>query len=98
MDINTPHRPLIMIAWGIPDLLKGNFFCTYFIPAAAGATLLLLAILTFNQTGTWRNSRVLFEHAVAVTTGNHMAHNNLGNIFMEHERFAEAASHFEKAV
>ncbi|MCX5855407.1 MAG: glycosyltransferase family 39 protein, partial [Deltaproteobacteria bacterium] len=74
----------VMISWGIPDLLKGNPFCTYFIPAAAGATLLLLAILTFNQTATWRNSRVLFEHAVAVTTGNHMAHNNLGNIFMEH--------------
>ncbi|MDP3096888.1 MAG: tetratricopeptide repeat protein [Syntrophales bacterium] len=88
----------IVIAWGIPDLLKGNPYYRYIIPVAAGATLLLLVILTFNQTGTWKDSRVLFEHAIAVTEGNHLAHNNLGTYLMGHKRFGEAASHFEKAV
>lgn len=88
----------IAIAWGIPDLLKGNPYYRYIIPVAAGATLLLLVILTFNQTGIWKDSRVLFEHAIAVTEGNYVAHNNLGSYLMGHKRFDEAASHFEKVV
>ena len=88
----------IAIAWGIPDLLKANPFYRYFIPAAGGATLLLLVILTYNQTGVWKDSRVLFEHAIAVTEGNYVAHNNLGSYLMGHKRFDEAASHFEKVV
>jgi Tfp pilus assembly protein PilF len=88
----------IAIAWGIPDLLKGNLFYRYFIPVAAGATLLLLVILTFKQTAVWRDSRSLFEHAIAVTEGNYVLHNNLGGYLMGHKRFSEAASHFEKAV
>ena len=88
----------VVIAWGIPDLLKGNPYYRYFITVAAGATLLLLVILTFNQTAVWKDSRVLFEHAIAVTEGNHLAHNNLGTYLMGHKRFDEAASHFGKAV
>ena len=88
----------IAIAWGIPDLLKGNPYYRYIIPVAAGATLLLLVILTFKQTGVWKDSIVLFEHAIAVTEGNYVAHNNLGSYLMGHKRFSEAASHFEKVV
>jgi tetratricopeptide (TPR) repeat protein len=88
----------IAIAWGIPDLLKGNPYCRYIIPGAAGATLLLLVILTFKQTGVWKDSLVLFEHAIAVTEGNYVAHNNLGSYLMRHKRYDEAASHFEKVV
>jgi Tfp pilus assembly protein PilF len=88
----------IAIAWGIPDLLKGNPFYRYFIPIAAGITILLLVILTFNQTGIWKNSVALFEHAIAVTEGNYVAHNNLGSYLMRLNRFDEAASHFEKVV
>jgi tetratricopeptide (TPR) repeat protein len=88
----------IVIAWGIPDLLKGNPFCRYTIPIAAGTTILLLAILTFKQTAVWKDSRSLFEHALAITDGNYVAHNNLGSYLMKHKRFGEAASHFEKVV
>jgi Tfp pilus assembly protein PilF len=88
----------IAIAWGVPDLLKGSPFYKYFIPAAAGTSILLLVMLTYNQTGVWKDSRVLFEHAIAVTEGNHVAHNNLGIHFLSRKRFDEAASQFEKAV
>jgi Tfp pilus assembly protein PilF len=88
----------IVIAWGIPDLLKGNTFYRYFIPVAAGTTILLMVILTFQQAGVWRDSRVLFEHAIAVTEGNFLAHNNLGIYLLGRKRFAEAESHFEKVV
>jgi tetratricopeptide (TPR) repeat protein len=88
----------IVIAWGIPDLLKGNPFYRYFIPVAAGTTILLLIILTFKQTGVWKDSRSLFEHAIAVTEGNHVAHNNLGIYLLGRKCFIEAESHFEKVV
>ena len=88
----------IIIAWGIPELLKGNPYYRYFIPVAAGTTILLLVILTFKQTGVWKDSRSLFEHAIAVTEGNYMAHNNLGAYLMVHNRFSEAATHFESVV
>ncbi|MEI6153000.1 MAG: tetratricopeptide repeat protein, partial [Deltaproteobacteria bacterium] len=88
----------IVIAWGVPELLKGNHFYMHFIPVAAGATILLLVMLTYNQTSVWKNSGVLFEHAIAVTQRNHVAHNNLGNYLMGHKRFVEAANHFEKTV
>ncbi|MHB9099359.1 MAG: tetratricopeptide repeat protein, partial [Syntrophales bacterium] len=88
----------IVIAWGVPDLLKGNPFYRYLSPVAAAATILLLVILTFEQTGVWKDSRVLFEHAIAVTEGNYVAHNNLGSYLMSRKCFDEAASHFEKVV
>lgn len=88
----------IAIAWGIPDFLKGNLFHRYLMPVAAGMTILLLVIITFKQTAVWEDSRVLFEHAVAVTKGNYVAHNNLGIYLLSHKRFGEAVSHFEKAV
>ena len=88
----------IVIAWGIPDLLKGNSFYRYFIPVAAGTTILLMVILTFQQTAVWRDSRVLFEHAIAVTEGNFVAHNNLGIYLLGGKHFVEAESHFEKVV
>ena len=88
----------IVIAWGVPNLLKGNPFYRYFIPVAAGTTILLLMVMTFNQTGVWKDSRALFEQAIAVTEGNYVAHNNLGSYLMAHNHFAEAAIHFEKVV
>ncbi|MFZ4438794.1 MAG: tetratricopeptide repeat protein [Syntrophales bacterium] len=88
----------IIIAWGIPELLKGNPYYRYFIPVVAGTTILLLVILTFKQTGVWKDSRSLFEHAIAVTERNYMAHNNLGAYLMGHNRFSEAATHFESVV
>ena len=88
----------IVITLGIPDLLKRNPYHKYFIPFAAGATLLLLIPLTYKQTGIWKNSVTLLEHALAVTGENYMAHNNLGSYFMGHKRFDEAEYHFKKLI
>jgi tetratricopeptide (TPR) repeat protein len=88
----------IIIAWGIPDLLKENPFHRIIISVAAGATLLIFTILTYNQAGVWKDSRTLFEHALEVTDGNFVAHNNLGSYFFSRDRFDEAADQFSKAV
>lgn len=48
------------------------------VTAALLAALVLLAVLCRAQVDTWKDSKTLFSHAVAVTEGNYLAHLNLG--------------------
>lgn len=66
------------------------------VPLAIWACALCAA--TFLQVSTWRNSTSLFEHALAVTDGNFLAHNNLGVALRQAGRRAEALAHFEEAL
>lgn len=79
----------IIIAWGVPDLLgkllrvePGDRRVT--VPAAVLGTVAVLALMlpAYVQVGYWRNSITLFSHAVKVTHGNSLAHNNLGNALL----------------
>ncbi len=62
------------------------------------AFLLICADLSRRQVGYWRNSSTLFEHALAVTSGNFIAHNNLGEMLSRHGRLQEAEHHLTAAV
>ena len=64
----------------------------------AAAVLAGCTARTWNQLGTWRNSRTLFEHALAATRDNYVAHNKLGMIAVREHRLAEAKEHFERAL
>lgn len=94
-----PLIGLFMVtAWGIPDLLERHPLKKFIMAASAAIVLPILVIQTYHQTGVWQNSRTLFEHALAVTEGNDVAHNNLGRYLMERGLFHEAAGHFQEAV
>ena len=54
--------------------------------------------LTWGQLVHWRNSVSLFEHALAVTRDNTVAHNNLGVCFLNTGDVAAAESHFAEAL
>lgn len=58
----------------------------------------LLSIGTYLQIGHWESDLTLFERAAAVTSGNYMAHNNLGVAYYERERYEEAIEHLNKAL
>jgi len=60
--------------------------------------LLTLTALTRIQVRYWRNTFALFEHAIAVTQGNYIAHNNLGQALASEGRFDEAIEHYKKAL
>src|SRR4030066_1099320 len=53
----------IMIAWGIPDLVRGWRFRRYILRSLAISYLLLLMVMTTYQITHWRSSVSLFEHA-----------------------------------
>jgi tetratricopeptide (TPR) repeat protein len=65
--------------------------------AAAGALAALGAATTF-QTGLWRDSRTLYEHALAVTEGNWMAHLTLGMLDAREGRLAAAEANYREAL
>jgi tetratricopeptide (TPR) repeat protein len=103
----------VAAAWGIPDALaallaaagKGRdqaadpgHAARWALPAAAGAVLLALALLTRAQAATWKSSVALFGHALAVTEGNYLAHLDLGTALSREGRRDEALAHYEAAA
>jgi tetratricopeptide (TPR) repeat protein len=103
----------VAAAWGIPDAVgallaaagKGRGeagdaerAARWALPAAAGTLLLALALLTRAQAATWKSSVTLFEHALAVTEGNYLAHLDLGTALSREGRRDEALAHYEAAA
>ncbi len=88
----------ILAAWGLPssavDGPRQN-------KAAVGAGALLFAglmTLTWIQTTFWRDDVALYEHALAVTKDNYLAHGNLGAAYVRLGRTEEAIGHFKEAL
>lgn len=86
----------IMLAWGAADLLRKW-------PRALTATAVGIcfssAALTAMQLQYWRNSETLFRHALDSTSGNYLAHHNLGvAIAVDPNRSAEAIAQYREAL
>jgi tetratricopeptide (TPR) repeat protein len=88
----------IMVVWGIADLTAGWRHRSTVLAWASAALLAAVMLLTWNQLRYWKNSTALFEHALAVTENNYVAHNNLGTALNEQGRAREAMVHFIEAV
>jgi tetratricopeptide (TPR) repeat protein len=88
------YIPLIGLSLAITSLAKLHRWLI--IPIAIWACAVGGA--TFLQVATWRNSSTLFEHALAVTDGNYIAHNNLGVALRQAGRRPEALVHFQEAL
>ena len=65
------------------------------LTAAAGICCL---VATRQQIARWHDTETLFRHALRVTTGNYIAHNNLGTALDKQGRLAEAAAEFRRAI
>ena len=85
-------------AWGLNELL--GTFQRWRMPAAALSALALssLAVLTWIQAGTWRDSRTLWQHAVGVTDENHLAYCNLGMAHVREGNLEDAEQCFQAAL
>lgn len=65
---------------------------------AAAAGLALLAARTWDQTGVWRDSYTLFDHALAVTKHNYLAYDNRGFHLAQSGRYDEAMADYQRAL
>ena len=88
----------IIVAWGAGDLAWGRQHLRSAFSVGFVAALGALTVCTSFQLSHWRNSVVLFEHALRVTECNSIAHNNLGTALMSRGDFERAKEHFSAAV
>jgi len=89
---------VIMLAWGIPSLIKNENTRRKALFPAAVAFLLFLSVLTWKQCTYWRNSFSLFSRAVEVTQNNFLAYTSLGLALFEKGNITEAIEHYNKAI
>jgi protein O-mannosyl-transferase len=89
---------LIMIVWGLCELTRSLRQPQMALTITGSVATVLCACLTVNQLGYWTNSETLFQHALAVTRGNYIAHNNLAAALEDRGDYDAAISHLQEAV
>jgi tetratricopeptide (TPR) repeat protein len=77
------------VKWRLPKIIP---------PAAVCMAIALLGIGTWAQAKYWKNSITLFDHALDVTTDNHLAHYNMAAAFHEQGDLGEAVLHYSEAL
>ncbi len=88
----------IMLSWGAADFVKRYPRARTVVAVSAVAACSACLVLTWLQLRYWANSGTLFEHAVEVTAGNHIAHNNLAAYYVAQKRNEEAWGHVIEAL
>ncbi|MBN2374474.1 tetratricopeptide repeat protein, partial [bacterium] len=88
----------IMIAWGVPDILKGFRNRRITLALLSSVALLVLIILTIHQVTYWKDSITLFEHTLDVTDKNPLIHNNLAHTLSDIGNTEDAIVHYKEAI
>jgi Tfp pilus assembly protein PilF len=89
----------IMIAWIVGDLLfEPTRVRRLVVGVIAAMAIVSLGARAFGQTSYWKNSETLWNHALAVTGENDVAHNNLGFLFLRRGELDEAITEFQTAL
>ncbi len=88
----------VAIAWGLAWIGQRSGSARRVVAAAAAASLVALFALTVDQVRTWADDLALFGHAVAVTSDNWLAHNNLGLALFDRGRTEEAIAQYREAL
>jgi protein O-mannosyl-transferase len=88
----------IMLAWGLPELLLRWRYRKIALGMAATLALSASGIAANAQVSYWNNSITLFSHAIEVTHNNAVAHNNLGNAYLDLGRYQHAIESYKQAI
>ena len=88
----------IMLAWGMAELMERWPGTQTMIKFVAAAVCVAWLAITWTQVPYWRNSVTLFEHAIASTDNNFIAHLNLGMVLAEKGQTKDALRHLYAAV
>ena len=88
----------IAVTWAVTDLTALYRHQRAVLSTAAIVVIAALSCCAWVQTSYWRDSETLFRHALAVTTNNDVAENNLGIVFLGQGKLDEAISLLQTAV
>ena len=87
----------IMLAWGIGEWVKGRKG-ERVLALSSGVVIVALCIASWIQVGYWRNSIILFEHALKVCPRNYPVHANLGVAYAARGDYEAAIIQYRKAL
>jgi len=88
----------IVITWAIADFTRAWRHQLQVLTASAAIVIVTLGWCAWLQTSYWRDSETLFKHALAVTTNNDVAENNLGIVYLQQGKLDGAISLLQAAV
>jgi tetratricopeptide (TPR) repeat protein len=88
----------VMVVWGVDEITRDLRSKKILLASSGTITIIILSILTWFQVGYWKNSFILFEHTLAVTENNSLAHNNFALALTESGNLEEAIVHYQQAV
>jgi len=88
----------IMVAWGVPDLLRKWSYRRIVLALSAGLVVSILMMCTWLQVRHWKNTVSLFSHTTNVTVHNYIAHNGLGAGLEEQWQYDKAIYHYSEAL
>ena len=88
----------IVIAWGVPELMKRYGHRQILLGVGSMAVLTGLSISSWFQVRYWENSITLYEHAIQVTTNSYLPHLNLGVALFDLGKIDEAISHYQEVL
>jgi len=88
----------IMVAWGVAEVLGRWRYRAIFLSAASGLIIAALMAGTYKQLDYWKNSEVLYHHALAVTKNNYVMHGNYAGSLLLQGRYEDAINHCRIAL
>jgi len=88
----------LMAVWGLAELCGRWRYRRAVLGMTAVTILAGLTVVSHVQTAYWRSSRSLWTHTLACTSGNFIAHYNLGIVLANQGKWIEAIEHYEQAV
>jgi tetratricopeptide (TPR) repeat protein len=93
-----PHIGLFVAMVWSADAAAHSIRIRQSLAVAAVAVLIAFSWVTYIQIGYWADSRRLFEHAVAVTANNHLAHVSLGGALLSTGDFLGAEHQYRQGA
>jgi tetratricopeptide (TPR) repeat protein len=88
----------LVIVWAIKDWTASWRWRRQVLGVTAFSVVAILMVCSLKQTAYWRNDKSLWTHALACTSGNYTAHNDLGYVLAAQGRTNEAIEHYQKAL
>jgi len=88
----------MMVAWGIPDLLKNWHYRRETLVTLSVISLVGCFAVTWTQVGYWRDAFALTDHAIKVTSNNYIAYNSRGGKYYRLGNYQLAMSDFDRAI
>lgn len=89
---------VIALVWLAADLLPRTRAAAWVAAVGSAALLAILCVVSWNQIRYWRNTEVLFDHALQVTEPNVMTYNLAGLAYINAGNYEQAEKYLLDAV